>query len=162
MALTPSNSTQYAEVVANPSVRQEAQDWDGNLIMARGTLVLTATGTGTANMLILPAGRKLVYPHLSVVSCPDGTANSVLSVGHLAYTTPAGPGAVAEATVNADIDAFASDLANGAGALVNTELDVQSPVVIDSKGEVVVTITIETANGGTGTYELDLAYAKIG
>lgn len=162
MALTPSNSSQYAEVVANPSVRQEAQDWDGNLIMTRGTLVLTASGTGTANMLILPAGRKLVYPHLSCVSAPDGATSSDLSVGHLAYKTPAGPGATAEATVNADIDTFAADLDLGGGPLVNAELTAQSPVLIDSKGEVVVTITIETANGLTGTYELDLAYAKIG
>lgn len=151
MALTPAVSSQYAAFVAEPQQQQKAADWDGNLIAARGTLVLTASGTGTASILILPAGRKLVYPHLSVISAPDGATSSDINVGHAAYDA-----------VTADIDAFHVDGDLAGGPLKNSVLNVQSPVVVDSKEDVVVTITIDTANGLTGTYELVLVYARAG
>ena len=152
MALTPSKSTEYTNYTATPRVESGAE-WDSKVRISNGTLVLTASGTGTASMLVLPAGRKLVYPHLSCISGPDGATNADISVGHAAYTDPS------SGAVIADIDAFSADNDLGGGPLVNSVLNVRGPVVIDSEENVVVTITVETANALTGTYELNLAYA---
>lgn len=158
MALAVTQSTQYANSVASPVVLNPGADWDAKLRIARGTLVLTASGTGTASMIKLPAGRKLVYPHLSCVSAPDGAATSDINVGHGAYHNPASSGDDRDA-ITADIDAFHVDGDLAGGPLKNSVLNVQSPVLIDSDDDVAVTITIDTANGLTGTYELVIAYA---
>jgi hypothetical protein len=158
MALAVTQSTQYANSVASPVVLNPGADWDAKLRIARGTLVLTASGTGTASMIKLPAGRKLVYPHLSCISGPDGAATSDINVGHGAYHNPASSGDDRDA-ITADIDAFHVDGDLAGGPLKNSVLNVQSPVLIDSDDDVAVTITIDTANGLTGTYELVIAYA---
>lgn len=158
MALAVTQSTQYANSVASPVVLNPGADWDAKLRIARGTLVLTASGTGTASMIKLPAGRKLIYPHLSCFSGPDGAATSDINVGHGAYHNPASSGDDRD-LINADIDAFHVDGDLAGGPLKNSVLNVQSPVLIDSDDDVAVTITIDTANGLTGTYEVVIAYA---
>lgn len=159
MALAVTQSTQYANSEASPVVLNPGADWDAKLRISRATLVLTASGTGTASMMKLPAGRKLVYPHLSCWSAPDGAASSDINVGHGAYHNPASSGDDRDA-ITADIDAFCVDGDLAGGPSKNIAFSgVASPVLIDSDDEVDVTITIDTANGLTGTYEVCLAYA---
>src|SRR5690349_20328738 len=108
MALTSAQSTQYAHSGASTIVPNLGDDWHAELSIARGTLVLTASGTGTASMIKPPAGRKLVYPHLSCSSGPDGATSSDYNVGHGAYHNPASSGDDRD-LVSAVIDAFAKD-----------------------------------------------------
>lgn len=159
MTLAVTQSTQYANSEATPMVLNPGADWDAKLRMSRGTLVLTASGTGTASILKLPAGRKLIYPHLSVWSAPDGASTADINVGLGAYHEPASSGDDRDAVV-ADIDALCvdGDLAGGPSKNI-VFTGVASPVVVDSDDEVDVTITIDTARGLTGTYEVVVAYA---
>lgn len=158
MALAVTQSTQYANSEASPVVLNPGADWDAKLRIARATLVLTASGTGTASMIKLPAGRKLIYPHLSCISAPDGATSSDIEVGHGAYHNPASSGDDRDAVI-ADIDAFHVDGDLASGPLKNSVLNVQSPVLVDSDDEVDITMSINTGNGLTGTYELVIAYA---
>jgi hypothetical protein len=159
MTLAVTKSSQYTDATASPVVRVPGADWDAKLRMSRGTLVLTASGTGTASIIKLPAGRKLIYPHLSVWSAPDGAASSDINVGLGAYHNPASSGDDRDAVV-ADIDALCVDGDLAGGPTENKVFTgVKSPVLVDSDDDVDVTITIDTGNGLTGTYEICVAYA---
>ncbi len=158
-AIAPAQSSQYANSVASPVVLNPGADWDAKLRISRATVVVTASGTGTISVMKLPAGRKLVYPHLSCWSAPDGATSADINVGHGAYHNPASSGDDRD-LINADIDAFCVDGDLAGGPTKNAVFaGVASPVVIDSDDMVDVTITVDTGNGLTGTYEIVLAYA---
>jgi hypothetical protein len=156
MALVPNTTPQY-DLGVDPLVQLPVVDTEGAISIARATLVLTASGTGTADMIALPAGKKWILPHLSCVSAPDGANSSDLNVGYHPLSGVA-------ILTHPEYGGLADSLDLGGGPLVNQAFSGGkvgggvSPVPFDSAESVAVNISIDTANGLTGTYELCLAY----
>jgi hypothetical protein len=158
MALTPLHSSQYLVSTTKPVQRVDGSDWGAAIKSSLGSLVFTVAGTGTANMITLPAGRKIIIPDYSRIVCPQGTATATLSVGHNGFTKPDGT------VVAADGAAFASVLAVGAGAIDQSlPLPAVGYFVLDSRGPVDITATIATANSpASGEMLLLLLWAAVG
>lgn len=155
MAITPSTSDQYTDYAAEPVEQVSASDWSATVASAVGTLTFTAAGTGTAQMIRLPAGRKLIFPDLCRIICPIGTATSDLHVGHTAYTEPDGT------AVAADDNAFADNLDVG-GAAIDAAFSLPAGAYfeMDSTGAVDIEVMFDTANSpAAGTMTILVVYA---
>lgn len=154
-AFAPLHSAEYLNFTAVPVVHVPSADWNGKLRSAQGTLTFTAAGTGTAKMIVLPAGRKIIYPDLCRIVCPVGTATADLHIGHSAYTKPDGT------TVAADDNAFADNVDVGGGAIdAAWTLPAVGYYVIDSKEPVTLEVMIDTANSpAAGEMLLSVVYA---
>jgi len=161
-AFAPAHSAQYTGAkVTVPPVHNPASDWDGKLKFAHGKLTFTGAGTGTAKMLTLPPGRKVILPYLSRFICPAGTATADAHVGYTAYTEPDGTAKVADDNAfldNSDIGGGAIDTALAALTLTATA---GSPFIIDSKEPVDIEVMIDTAaSPAAGDMFVIIAYAS--
>jgi hypothetical protein len=157
MALTPAVSTQYANYAAVPPVLNDGRD-HGKLRMAYAKLTYTAGGTGTAQMIRMPAGRVRIFPHISRnTTTQNASASSTLSVGLGAYTKA--DGSAQSASTTALLNAAAVGAATVDAALTSTA----GPVELESKQGVDVTITWGTANSpASGDHHLLIAYVLAG
>ena len=161
MAITPSDSAQYANIAATPPVLNDGRD-HGKLRMAHAVLTYTAGGTGQARMLRLPAGKIRIYPILGrTANSVNAVATSTISVGLGAYVTPAG------AVVAADVDALLVATAVGAAlvstALLGTVAGQTAAIEVESKNGVDITIDWATANSpASGTQVLSVPYVLAG
>ena len=155
MALTPTDSEQIVALEAEPVSQVASPDWDGKICVSVGKLTFTAAGTGTAAMVKLPAGRKLIFPDLSRIVCPIGTATADLHIGHTAYTEPDGD------AVAADDNAFGDNIDVGGGAIdAAWTLPAAPYFVMDSIGDVDIEVMIDTANSpAAGDMYLVVVYA---
>jgi hypothetical protein len=157
MALTPLHSSQYLIATTKPVQGVSGAEWNGTLKASIGTLTFTAAGQGTAKMITLPAGKKIIYPYLSHVFCPAGAATgSNLSIGHAAYKTR---GVAVVADPNAFLDA--ADLE----AEVDTVLLLPDKdyFILDSDGPVDIEALIDTADSDAeGELNLVIVFATVG
>jgi hypothetical protein len=158
MALSPLHSSQYLVSTTKPIQRVDGADWGASLKSSVGSLTFTAAGTGTAKMVTLPAGRKIIFPDLCRIVAPQGSTNADLHVGHSAYVEPDGD------TVSADDNAFADNLDLGGAALDQAfALPAVGYYVIDSKGPVDIEVLIDTANSAAaGEMFLLVVWAAVG
>lgn len=157
MALTPLHSSQYLTSITKPIQRVDGSEWGGTLKASIGQLTFTAAGQGTAKMITLPAGRKIIFPYLSQVFCPAGSTNADLHVGYSAYVEPDGDAVVADD--NAFLDN--ADL----GAEVDTVLLLPDAdyIIIDSVRAVDIEVMIDTANSpASGELSLKIVWAQAG
>jgi hypothetical protein len=142
MALTPTMSREYTQYQSEPVEQVKSPDWDGKLSVSVGKLTFTAAGQGAAQMVLLPAGRKIIFPDLCRIICPQGATDADLHVGHGAYTD-----AESGDAVNADDNAFADNLDLGGAAIdAAFSLPAAAPFYLDSKEQVDITITIDTGD----------------
>lgn len=158
MALTPLHSSQYLISTTKPIQGVSGAEWNGTLKSSIGSLTFTVAGQGTAKMITLPAGKKIVFPDLCRFVCPAGTATADAHVGHSAYVTPAG------ASVAADDNAFLDNSDIGGGA-VDTAfvLPAVGYYIIDSKGPVDIEVLIDTANSpAAGEMFVLVVWASVG
>jgi len=152
MPLTPAVSAQYAAVAAGGYV--SGADWDGNLHVAHASLTFTVAGTGTAKLITLPPGRKIIFPDISRIVCPAGTSGAVLSIGHTAYVTPAG------STVSAGAAAFLSAQSITSALDAALVLPAVGYFVMDSIGSVDIEALVATQNSpAAGEMYLLLVYS---
>jgi len=157
MALTPLHSSQYLTSITKPIQRVDGSEWGGALKASIGLLTFTAAGTGTAKMITLPAGRKIIFPYLSQVFCPAGTSTSDLHVGYSAYVTPAG------LAVNADDNAFLDNADLGAEVDTVLLLPDADYFILDSVRSVDIEVLIDTANSpASGELSLKIVWAQGG
>ena len=70
MAVTNQNSTEYANLIAVPLVRNETTDWNGRLRFQRFTFTQSGAGdaTSTVTLTKLPAGRVRVFNRLTSIT----------------------------------------------------------------------------------------------
>jgi hypothetical protein len=157
MALTPLHSSQYLIATTKPIQGVSGAEWNGTLKASIGTLTFTAAGTGTAKMIILPAGKKIIYPYLSHIFCPAGTATADIHVGYSAYKTRG-------VAVAADDNAFLDNADLGAGEIDQVlDLPDKDYFILDSDGPVDIEVLIDTANSpAAGELNLVLVWASVG
>lgn len=88
MAVTVQNSTEYANTLAFPQVRNGTTDWRGRLRILRFNFTQT-NGNGdvgsSANLVKLPAGRVRVFLHMSRVVNSTFGVGRTLDLGWAAY-----------------------------------------------------------------------------
>lgn len=154
----PQVSSQYSD--RNAGTLVHGAYWGGHLYAVYAKLTFTAAGfgTGIAKLSMLPPGKKLIFPDLSRIICPQGTATATLDIGLGAYTK-----ASDGSTVNATPTALMSAGAVGAGALDQAPtLPATAFLEIDSGGPVDVTARVNTANSpAAGDLEVLVVFAMI-
>jgi hypothetical protein len=154
MALTPSKSTQYTKTSNTPKESVPSSDWGSKLRASIGEWTFTAAGTGTGQMIKLPAGKVRVLGGLSrVIQTNAGSATSDLHVGNAAFTKADGTAGAA------DDNSLADDL--DAGAAINSALEAASKkyVEFDSADGVDIEVMYDTANSpAAGTLTVILVY----
>lgn len=155
----PVYSTQYADYVANPTVKVKGSDWGAKLRTSYAKLTFTAAGFTTAaagdiKLIKLPPGRVRLYAGLSWLQCPQGTATSDLDVGWAAYTNQAGEAVAASGA------GIANSLDVG-GAAINEDLNsVAQYFEFDSQSGVDIVCSFDTANSpASGDLVMSLVYA---
>lgn len=154
MPLTPAVSAQYND--KNNGVKVSGSEWGGGLCVAYGKLTYTGAGQGQAKISILEPGRKLILPDLSRMISPAGAAGQTLSVGLGAYTKPDGT------AVAASINALANAVVNTGALDQALPLPAGAVLIVDSTGQVDVTIDVATANSAAaGDVEILIVYAKL-
>lgn len=101
MAVTNQNSTEYANLIAVPLVRNETTDWNGRLRFQRFTFTQSGAGdaTSTVTLTKLPAGRVRVFNRLTSITTSAFGSARTLDYGWAAYNS-----GVDGSTVNADAD----------------------------------------------------------
>lgn len=157
MALTPLHSSQYLISTTKPIQGVSGAEWNGTLKSSIGTLTFTVAGTGTAKMVTLPAGKKIIFPDLCRFVCPAGAVTADAEIGHSAYKTRGVP-------VAASPSAFLLDSDIGGGA-VDTAflLPAIGYFILDSDGPVDIEMLIETANSpAAGTALVLVVWASVG
>jgi len=146
MAATTENSTQYANTVATPPVKNPAYD-AGNARVFYFSHKQAAAGDANSlvNLVKLPAGKYRILLDQSVICCSDLGTGNTLDVGYTAYTNYDGT------AVTADEDAFitAADVATAAAAVYFSESRASGAsdmtYLVDSKEGVVIQAKSETA-----------------
>jgi hypothetical protein len=157
MAITPLHSSQYlAAKVTEPRSAVHGSDWGGKLRMSYGKITFTAAGTGTAKMVTLPAGRKIILTDLCRFICPAGTSTADAHNGFTAYTQPDGT------AVSADDNAFLDNSDIGGGAIDSAfVLPADGVFVLDSVQAVDIELMIDTANSpASGDAYVVVVYAE--
>lgn len=142
MAITVQNSTEYANTLALPPVRNGTTDWNGRLRFQRFNFTQTG-GNGdvgsSANLVKLPAGRVRVFLALSRIATSAFGAARTLDLGWAAYNAGA-DGSV----VVADPDGLdAAQSVSGAGSYNPTgTLGGDETYLFDSASGVLITATV--------------------
>lgn len=156
----PVYSSQYADYVANPTVKVKSSDWGSKLRTSYAKLTFTAAGFTTAAagdlfLIKLPPGRVRLHVDLCRLVCPAGTATSDLDIGWAAYT---GQDGVAVAASGAGL---ADSLDVGGGALDQTlPLPTAGYKEFDSQSGVDIVASFDTANSpASGDLTLSLVYS---
>lgn len=89
MAITVQNSTEYANTLALPPVRNGTTDWNGRLRFQRFSFTQTGGSEGdvgsSANLVKLPAGRVRVFLALSRITNSGFGVGRTLNLGWAAY-----------------------------------------------------------------------------
>ncbi len=163
----PSKSAQYLLIspTTPPPSLMDGRDM-GGVKLAYAKLTFTAAGFTTASagdisLIRMPAGKVRIYPHLSLLECPVGTATSDFDLGYGAYVNRSGT------AVSADGDAWVASGDVGGAALAGSLLTVNGAVItaavaiieIESKGGFDVVCSFDTANSpAAGDLILILAY----
>lgn len=156
MALTPSKSTEYTNYSATPREFNKPHVWGAKLRFSYAKLTFTAAGTGTAQLIRLPAGKVWIIPDLCrVIQTAAGTLNADLHIGNAAYTKQDGS---AGAAVN---NSLADNLA--ADAAIDSALTAPASDILefDSQDGVDIEAMYDTANSpASGDLVLMLAYSQ--
>lgn len=107
MAITYQNSTQYANIVADPPVIQDVNELSGKVRVAQVTFNQTGEGAigSEIELTKLPAGKILVLGALTRLENSAYGTSCALDLGFRAYTNESGT------AVTEDKDYFASALA---------------------------------------------------
>jgi hypothetical protein len=135
---TPTKSTQYAAATSGRGGPIAATGLNASVFQYTHA---AGAGTGEVNLLVLPAGRLLVFSQLSRVESALMTTNADLHLGFRAYVEPDGD-AVAE-----DDNAF---LDNGdAGAAISSVWLLPAVTATDGPGVLSVNVQRSTAAGYT-------------
>lgn len=150
-------SVQFAKVGTRDSIAYETES---ELGVAIGTYTQSGGNeTGTINMMQLPAGAVRVHSNLSRVDLSQFGAGALVDIGYAEHVNEAGT------TVVADPNAFAADLAAGAGVIGESW---PLPAVagqyteLDSQEGIVITLTVKTGNIEDGdTIALVCSYGRI-
>lgn len=141
MPLTPAVSREYDLYDNEPQEQVKIPDWGGRLEVSQGKLTYTAAGQGDAQMLRLPPGRLIIYPHLCRLISPAGAAGQTVDIGLGAYVNFAGE------TVAADPNLLSTAIVNTAA--LNVAFDepaTGAPFEVENVSGVDVTITVAVAN----------------
>lgn len=145
-------SAQRANALADPVVKNKANEFAGRVRIAHGTYEAAALPQNDViEMFVLPNGARLL--HGSIAHDALG-ASTTLAVGYGAHTDAAGD------AVSADADAYkaaaASTSAGKADILATLALGSGSEVDVNEDG-MPVTVTLG-GGAGTGTIELTIFY----
>lgn len=97
MAVTTQNSTQYANTLADPRIRNATHEAHGRLRVARFNFIQAGAGDAgsTVRLLALPKGRVRVIGPLSRIAHSAMGAGRTLDLGWEAYRADDGSGEVA-------------------------------------------------------------------
>lgn len=146
MAATTENSTQYANTVATPPVKNPAYDaGNARVFYFNHTQAAAGDANSLVNLVKLPAGKYRILLDQSVINCSDLGTGNTLDVGYTAYTNANGT------AVAADEDAFitAADVATAAATVYFSESRAGAAsdmtYLVDSTTEVVIQAKSETA-----------------
>lgn len=146
MAVTTENSTQYANTVATPPVKNAAYDGGApRVFYFTHAQAVAGDANSLVNLVKLPAGKYRILLDQSVICCSDLGTGNTLDVGHTGYTNFNGT------AVTADEDAFisAADVATAAAAVYFSESRAAASsdmtFLVDSTTEVVIQAKSETA-----------------
>lgn len=145
MAVTTENSTQYANTVATPPVKNAVADAGGQLksFFFSHTQVASGDAGSLVNLCKLPSGRYRILLAQSLISVSALGVSRTLDVGHTGYTNADGT------AVTAGGNAFVSAVdASGATVTAFTEAGTTAvpTFLVDSTTEVVLQAKV---SGGT-------------
>lgn len=146
MAVTTENSTQYANTVATPPVKNAPYDGgQPKVFYFSHTQAAAGDANSLVNLVKLPAGKYRILLAQSVIACSDLGTGNTLDVGHTGFTKSDGT------AVSAAEDAFisAADVATAAATVYFTESRASASsdltFLVDSTTEVVIQAKSETA-----------------
>lgn len=147
MAVTTENSTQYANTVATPPVKNAAYDAGGTLkaFYFSHTQAVEGDANSLVNLVKLPAGKYRILLDQSVIATSDLGTGNTMDVGHTGYTNVDGT------AVTADEDAFISavDVATAVARTYFTEglagNGSDLTFLVDSTTEVVIQAKVESS-----------------
>jgi len=146
MAATTENSTQYANTVATPPVKNAAYDAGSpKVFYFNHKQAAAGDANSLVNLVKLPAGKYRILLDQSVICTSDLGTGNTLDVGHTGYTNFDGT------AVTADEDAFisAADVATAAAATYFSEsrsaASDDMTFFVDSTTEVIIQAKSETA-----------------
>jgi hypothetical protein len=146
MAVTTENSTQYANTVATPPVKNAPYDCGTSRVFYfTHTQAVQGDANSMVNLVKLPAGKYRILLDQSVIAHSDLGTGNTMSVGHTGYTKFDGT------AVTADADAFisATDVATAAATVYFTESRAAASddltFLVDSTTAVVIQALIESS-----------------
>src|SRR5713101_5318589 len=100
MALSPTQSIQFANFAADPMLKQDSSDWNSKLRSSYAKFTAASSGSGSVSMIQLPGGKIRINKELSFYNLDAAVGATVtFDFGLAAYVSATAEGTPNEVTV---------------------------------------------------------------